>query len=147
MTGEEKRQRLAVGEVEVLRTRPAEGHHETLDPLPPWLLECAPVDLRLMSRWSFEAHRRLLLGQGAERMHELFEDAATTAVTQLVNLVVQNLGVAHRILTHHACQQVLAEGVELGADLSRLAPRLCAFAQQPADGLAVVPGLTRNLAD
>src|SRR5260370_188156 len=147
VTGEEKRQRLAVGEVEVLRTRPAEGHHETLDPLPPWLLEWAPVDLRLMSKWGFEAHRRLLLGHGAERMHELFEDAATTAVTELVDLVIENFSVAHRVLTDHASQQVLAEGVELGADLSRLAPCLSSLAQQPANRLAVAPALTRNLAD
>jgi hypothetical protein len=80
-------------------------------------------------------------------MHELFEDAATTAVTQLANFVVENFSVAHRIFTDHAGEQVLPEGVELGADLSRLAPCLGALAQQPADGLAVAPGLTRNLAD
>ena len=80
-------------------------------------------------------------------MHKLFENAATTAVTELVNLVNENLSVGHRILTDHACQQVLAEGVELGADLSRLARCLCSFAQQPANGLAVAPGLPRNLAD
>ena len=81
----------------------------------------------------------------AEWLHELFEDAATTAVTQFANLVMENFSVAHRILTDHASEQVLAERVELGADLSRLARCLCSFAQQPADGLAVASGLTRNL--
>src|SRR5260370_40181271 len=147
VTGEEKRQCLAVGEVEVLRSRPAEYHHETLDAFASSLLECAPVDLGLMSGWRLEAHRRFLLCQGAERMHELFEDAATTAVTQLVDLVIENFSVAHRVLTDHASQQVLPEGVELGADLSRLAPCLSSLAQQPANRLAVAPALTRNLAD
>jgi hypothetical protein len=147
VTAEEQRQGLAVSEVEVLRSGPTEGHHETLHSLAPGLLEGAPIDLGLAPWWRLETHRRLLLGQDAERMHELFEDAATTAVTQLADFVVENLGVAHRILTDHARQQVLAEGVELGADLSRFATGLCAFAQQPADGLAVAPGLTRKLAD
>jgi len=80
-------------------------------------------------------------------MHEVFEDAATTAVTELANLVIENLGVAHWILTHHAGEQVLAKWVELGTDLSGFASCLRAFAQQPANGLAVAPGLTRNLAD
>src|SRR5205807_5544975 len=88
-----------------------------------------------------DAHRRLLLGQCTEWLHELFEDAATTAVTQLANLVVENFSVAHRILADHASEQVVAEGVELGADLPQLARCLCSFAQQPADGLAVAPGL------
>jgi len=147
VTSQEQRQCLAVREVEVLRSRPAERHHETLDPLATRLLEGAPVNLSLASGRGLEAHRRLLLGQGAERMHELFEDAATTAVTEFVNLVIENFSVAHRILTDHACQQVLAEGVELGADLSWLARCLCSFSQQPANGLAVAPALTRNLAD
>src|SRR5712691_4703634 len=147
MASQEKRQRLAVREVEVLRARPAQSHDETLLPLATRLLEGAPVDLRLMSGWSPEARRRLLFGHPPEGVHELFEDAATTAVTQLVDLVIENFSVAHRVLTDHASQQVLAEGVELGADLSRLAPRLCSLAQQPANGLAVAPALTRNLAD
>jgi len=50
-------------------------------------------------------------------MHELFEDAATTPVTQLSDFVIQDLCVAHRILSDHAGEQVLAEGVELSADL------------------------------
>src|SRR5229473_4543735 len=146
VASQEKRQRLAVGEVEVLRARPAQSHDETLHALATRLLESAPVDLRLLSWRSLEAHRRLLLGQGAEGMHELFEDAATTAVTQLVDLVIENFSVTHGVLTDHASEQVLAEGVELGADLSRLAPCLCSLAQQPANGLAVAPALTRNLA-
>src|SRR6266508_2122709 len=77
-------------------------------------------------------------------MHELFEDAATTLVTELSDFVIEHLGVAHRILTDHAREQVLAEGIELGADLPRLARRCCSFAQQPADGLAVAPCRTRN---
>jgi hypothetical protein len=62
-------------------------------------------------------------------MHELFEDAATTAVTQLANLVIENFTVAHRILADHACEQEIAEGVELRVDLSRLARCLCSLAQ------------------
>ncbi len=80
-------------------------------------------------------------------MHELLEDAAATPVTELANFVIENFSVAHRVLTDHACEQVLVEGVELGADLSRLAPCLCSFVQQPTDGLAVASGLPRNLAD
>src|SRR5258708_2522525 len=145
VTAEEKRQCLAVGEVEVLRSRPAECHHEPLHALATGLLEDAPIDLRLAPGWSLEAHRRLLLGQGAERMHEFFEDAATAAVTQLANLVIENFSVAHWILTYHAREQVLAQGVELGADLSRFARCLCSFAQQPSDRLPLFPGLPRNL--
>src|SRR6266550_8047250 len=118
MASEEERQRLAVGEVEVLRSRPAQCHDESLHALATRLLERAPVDLRLVSGWSFEAHRRLLLGQGAEGMHELFENAASTAVTHLSDFVIENFGVAHRILADHAPEQVLAKGVELGARLS-----------------------------
>ena len=73
MASEEERQRLAVGEVEVLRSRPAQCHDESLHALATRLLERAPVHLRLVSGWSLEAHRCLLLGQGAEGMHELFE--------------------------------------------------------------------------
>jgi len=96
--------------------------------LRPGFLKVPPVDLRLMSGRRLEAHRRFLLGHGAERMHELFEDAATTAVTQLVDLVIEDFSVAHRVLTDHASQQVLAEGVELGTDLSWFSSRLGAFA-------------------
>src|SRR5258708_18630886 len=147
VAGEEQCQCLAVGEVEVLRSRPAQRHHESLHALATGLLEGAPINLSLTPRRSLEAHCCLLLGQRPKWVHEIFEDAATAAVTQLANLVIENFSVAHRILTDHACEQVLAEGVELGADLPRLARCLCACAQQPANGLAVAPGLTRNLAD
>src|SRR6266566_3084566 len=80
-------------------------------------------------------------------VENLLRHTAEVVEGLLVNLVIENFSVAHRILADHACQQVLAEGVELGADLPRLACCLCSFAQQPADGLAVAPSLTRNLAD
>src|SRR5712664_3674425 len=47
VTRQEQRQCLAVGEVEVLRSRPAERHHETLHALAACLLEGAPIDLPL----------------------------------------------------------------------------------------------------
>ena len=47
VTAEKQRQGLAVGEVEVLRSGPTQGHHETLHPLAPGFLEGAPIDLSL----------------------------------------------------------------------------------------------------
>ena len=47
VTSKEQRQCLAVREVEVLGSRPAERHHEPLHPLATRLLEGAPVDLSL----------------------------------------------------------------------------------------------------
>src|SRR6266699_552393 len=66
-----------------------------------------------MSEWTLEGNRRCLVGQRPDRVHELFEDAATTAVTECRNFVIEHLGVAHWILADRAREQVLATGSSL----------------------------------
>ncbi len=113
MTGEEKSQRLGVSEVEVHRARPAQRHDKALHPLSAWLLEHAPVHLRLLTRSRLESFCGLVRRHLTEWRHELFEDAAAALIALLPNLVEEHLGVGHRILAQHARQQVLAEAVQL----------------------------------
>ena len=111
MTGEEKRQRLSVSEVEVHRARPAQRHDKALHPLAPWLLERAPVHLPLLTGSRLETFCGLVLRHLTQWRHELFEDAAAALIALFAYLVEEHLGVAHRVIPQHARQQVLAEAV------------------------------------
>src|SRR6266571_980031 len=113
MTGEKKRQRLSVSEVEVHGARPAQRHDKALDPLSAWLLEHAPVHLRLLTGSRLETFRGLVRRHLTQWRHELFEDAAAAVVALFPNLVEEHLGVGHRVLAQHARQQVLAKAVQL----------------------------------
>jgi len=113
MTGEEKRQRLGVSEVEVHRARPTQRHDKALHPFPPWLLERAPVHLPLLTWSRLETFCGLVLRHLTQWRHELFEDAAAAVIALVANLVEEHLSVGHWVLAQHPCQQVLAEAVQL----------------------------------
>jgi len=80
-------------------------------------------------------------------VHELFEDAATTAITQFRNFVIEHLVVAHWILADRARDQILAMGSSLEFVCRGLQLRRRSDLDQTTDRLAVALGLVRNLAD
>src|SRR5216683_1215226 len=147
MTGEEKRQRLSVGEVEVHRARPAQRHDKALHPLSAWLLERAPVHLALLTGSRLETFRGLVRRHLTQWRHELFEDAAAAVVALLTYLVEEHLGVGHRILAEHARQQVLAEAVQLRCHLTRFTLCRRLALKQPANRLPVAAGDAGDFAD